>query len=221
MIETPCTPCSRASGCRVSLRVGRVFLVFFSSFSRFLVLCFSFSGDLPESSEDFPVRPKWEKEWSPKTGVRLESAYKQVNGKEPDFTNNSKVSQTGRGVPSSCRSSRFDCQSHCWPRALELKGVPCTLENPRSRGGVVSKLSEVNFRDYSGVRFVGSVSAFCEHLVKTAQPPRVGRGRRIESEVHRKGANKVPSVEYCFLQQNINSTLFLDMRGGGGVCIDR
>eukprot|EP00903_Cladosiphon_okamuranus_P007240 g7026.t1 len=48
-------------------------------------------GDLDESSGDFPVRPDWEKEWSPKTGVSLESAYKQVDGKEPDFTNNAKV----------------------------------------------------------------------------------------------------------------------------------
>lgn len=49
------------------------------------------TGDLPESSGDFPVRPEWEKEWTPKTGVCLQSAYKQVDGKEPDFTNNAKV----------------------------------------------------------------------------------------------------------------------------------
>ncbi|CAN0432619.1 unnamed protein product [Ectocarpus sp. 12 AP-2014] len=48
-------------------------------------------GDLPESSGDFPVRPEWEKDWTPKTGVCLQSAYKQVDGKEPDFTNNAKV----------------------------------------------------------------------------------------------------------------------------------
>lgn len=49
------------------------------------------SGDLAASSGDYPVLPEWEKDWSPKTGVKLESAYRQVDGKEPDFTNNAKV----------------------------------------------------------------------------------------------------------------------------------
>jgi len=58
------------------------------------------AGDLPETSGDFPVRPEWEKDWSPKTGVCLESAYKQVDGKEPDFTNNAKVRRvSGRRFP--------------------------------------------------------------------------------------------------------------------------
>eukprot|EP00904_Undaria_pinnatifida_P008588 jgi/Undpi1/485/HiC_scaffold_10.g03951.m1 len=48
-------------------------------------------GDLPSSSLDFPVRPEWEKDWVPSTGVKLTSAYKQVEGKEPNFTNNAKV----------------------------------------------------------------------------------------------------------------------------------
>lgn len=48
-------------------------------------------GDLPSTSLDFPVRPEWEKDWVPNTGVKLASAYKQVEGKEPDFTNNAKV----------------------------------------------------------------------------------------------------------------------------------
>ncbi|CAM9771725.1 unnamed protein product, partial [Hapterophycus canaliculatus] len=48
-------------------------------------------GDLPASSDGYPVVPEWEKDWSPKTGVSLESAYRQVDGKEPDFTNNAKV----------------------------------------------------------------------------------------------------------------------------------
>lgn len=54
------------------------------------------AGDLPSSSPDFPVRPKWEEDWVPNTGVKLASAYKQVEGKEPDFTNNAKVPTTKR-----------------------------------------------------------------------------------------------------------------------------
>ena len=61
------------------------------------------AGDLPERSGDFPVRPAWEREWSPKTGVSLESAYRQVEGKEPDFTNNAKVSC--RSVPRFCAAA--------------------------------------------------------------------------------------------------------------------
>lgn len=49
------------------------------------------AGDLPSSSPDFPERPEWEKEWSAKTGVELLSAYKEVEGVEPNFTNNAKV----------------------------------------------------------------------------------------------------------------------------------
>lgn len=62
------------------------------------------TGDLPSSSPDFPVRPDWEKDWVPNTGVELSSAYKQVEGKEPDFTNNAKVPTTNRP----CRSTT-DC----------------------------------------------------------------------------------------------------------------
>lgn len=54
------------------------------------------TGDLPSSSLDFPVRPEWEKDWVPSTGVKLTSAYKQVEGKEPNFTNNAKVATANR-----------------------------------------------------------------------------------------------------------------------------
>lgn len=62
------------------------------------------AGDLPSTSLDFPVRPEWEKDWVPNTGVKLASAYKQVEGKEPDFTNNAKVRTTKR-----CCCSATDC----------------------------------------------------------------------------------------------------------------
>lgn len=55
------------------------------------LLFFVHSGDLSVDSRDFPPRPEWEKDWSAATGVKLLSAYKEVDGKEPNFTNNAKV----------------------------------------------------------------------------------------------------------------------------------
>lgn len=56
-----------------------------------IVFSLALAGDLSSSNPDFPEVPKWEKHWSPKTGVRLLSAYKEVEGQEPNFTNNAKV----------------------------------------------------------------------------------------------------------------------------------
>lgn len=56
-----------------------------------IVFLLALSGDLSSSSPEFPELLEWEKRWSPKTGVRLLSAYKEVEGQEPNFTNNAKV----------------------------------------------------------------------------------------------------------------------------------
>ena len=52
---------------------------------------FSPVGNLSSSSPDFPELPEWEKDWSPETGMKLLSAYREVEGEEPNFTNNAKV----------------------------------------------------------------------------------------------------------------------------------
>lgn len=58
------------------------------------------TGDLSTDSPGFPDRPEWEKDWSAATGVRMFSAYKEVEGHEPDFTNHAKVCRAcGVGNP--------------------------------------------------------------------------------------------------------------------------
>lgn len=86
-------------------------------------------GDLPESSIDFPVRPEWEKDWVPSTGVKLASAYKQVEGKEPDFTNNAKVATTSRprcSASDSLRSTGTSTDS-CESRYITIPVPSCYL----------------------------------------------------------------------------------------------
>lgn len=112
--------CPRAPDLCVSLHVGGA------------LVGGHFSGDLAENSGDFPMRPEWEKEWSPKTGVRLESAYKQVDGKEPDFTNNAKVRLTAFRAFSAAPRLRLSSQAE----GLAPRGFSGSLERPHRRGGL-------------------------------------------------------------------------------------
>lgn len=58
---------------------------------RLITYCLVLEGGMSSTCPDFPQLPEWEKDWSPATGLPLVSAYKEVEGKEPDFTNNAKV----------------------------------------------------------------------------------------------------------------------------------
>ncbi|CAN0406745.1 unnamed protein product [Discosporangium mesarthrocarpum] len=48
-------------------------------------------GNLEETSPDFPASRPWERDWTAELPVKMKSAYKEVEGREPDFTNNAKV----------------------------------------------------------------------------------------------------------------------------------
>lgn len=71
-----------------------------------------FPGELPENSSDFPERPEWEKDWSADTGVPLLSAYKEVLGEEPNFTNHAKVQYMSRAsVEGGDKSVAIKCET--------------------------------------------------------------------------------------------------------------